>query len=166
MSTNFLILTPLKRQSIWSHIPSHISEINTLFESPYDKTIKMACAPREDSDQTGHPVWSESSITAWRELGSFASPERTSKTLIRLGGCLVWSWGGSFNIFLSPIKLFSLNCHLLFEFLHRCTKIPHNTRNRMLENAKIDIIATFSSTTEYVTTYYRKFIKKFVYLPK
>ena len=25
------------------------------FEPPYDKTNKMACAPSEDSDQTGHP---------------------------------------------------------------------------------------------------------------
>ena len=24
-------------------------------EPPHDKTIKMACAPSEDSDQTGHP---------------------------------------------------------------------------------------------------------------
>ena len=24
-------------------------------EPPRDKTIKMACAPSEDSDQTGHP---------------------------------------------------------------------------------------------------------------
>ena len=27
----------------------------SLFEPPHDKTNKMACAPSEDSDQTGHP---------------------------------------------------------------------------------------------------------------
>ena len=26
-----------------------------IFEPVYDKTYKMACAPSEDSDQTGHP---------------------------------------------------------------------------------------------------------------
>ena len=25
------------------------------FELPHDKTYKMTCAPREDSDQPGHP---------------------------------------------------------------------------------------------------------------
>ena len=34
------------------------------------------------------PVWSESSLSAWRTLGSFM---RTAKTLIRLGGCPGWS---------------------------------------------------------------------------
>ena len=31
---------------------------------------------------------------------------------------------------------FSLNFHLFLLFLHRCTKIPHNTRKRVLENIK------------------------------
>ena len=31
------------------------------------------CAPDEDSDQPGiRPVWSESSLSAWRKLGSIA----------------------------------------------------------------------------------------------
>ena len=55
------------------------------------------------------PVWSESSLSAWRKFGSLAT-HSTAKTLIRLGGCpgwsesslgtpvilLVLSWGGSF----------------------------------------------------------------------
>ena len=31
---------------------------------------KTACALSEDSDQPGHPVWSEFSLSAWRKLGS------------------------------------------------------------------------------------------------
>ena len=47
------------------------------------------------------PVWSESSLSAWRKLGSLAThwahsedsdqTERTAKTLIRLRGCPGWS---------------------------------------------------------------------------
>ena len=29
-------------------------------EPPHDKTNKMACAPSEDSDQTGHPASAQS----------------------------------------------------------------------------------------------------------
>ena len=38
-----------------------------------DKTNKMTCVPSEDSDQPGHPVWSESSMSAWRNCGSLAT---------------------------------------------------------------------------------------------
>ena len=33
------------------------------------------------------PVWSESSLSAWRNLGLLATHWRSAKTLIRLGGC-------------------------------------------------------------------------------
>ena len=43
-------------------------------EPSHDKTNDMAYAPSEDSDQSGHPpVWSESSLSAWRKLGSLAT---------------------------------------------------------------------------------------------
>ena len=59
------------------------------------------------------PVWSESSLSAWRKLGSLATHWAQAKTLIRLGRCpgwsesllgthailLVLSWGGSFFFF-------------------------------------------------------------------
>ena len=55
------------RMTLWS--PRLITHT---FESPHDKTNKMACGPSEDSDQLGiRPVWSESIS-------------------------LVLSWGGSF----------------------------------------------------------------------
>ena len=37
------------------------------------------------------PVWSESSLSAWRKLGSLLPIERTLETLIRLGRCPGWS---------------------------------------------------------------------------
>ena len=38
-----------------------------------DEFDKMACRPSEDSGQPGHtPVWSVSSLSAWRKLGSLA----------------------------------------------------------------------------------------------
>ena len=45
-----------------------------VIQPPNDKTNKMACAPSEDSDQPGHPpVWSKTSLSAWRKLGSLAT---------------------------------------------------------------------------------------------
>ena len=44
-------------------------------------------APSEDSDQPGHPVWSESLLSAWRNLESLATHWAQAKTLISLGGC-------------------------------------------------------------------------------
>ena len=33
----------------------HVLSEKNIFEPPHDKTNRMACAPREDSDQPGHP---------------------------------------------------------------------------------------------------------------
>ena len=57
---------------------------------------QCGCAPSEDADQPGHPpslirvcpVWSESSLSAWRNLGSlaihWAHSEDSGRTLILL----------------------------------------------------------------------------------
>ena len=45
-------------------------------EPPHDKTNKMVCAPREDSDQPGHPTQSDSSepsLSTRRKIGSLAT---------------------------------------------------------------------------------------------
>ena len=53
-----------------------------VFEPQHDKNHQNGCAPSEDSDQPRHPpslirvfalVWSESSLSAWRKLGSLAT---------------------------------------------------------------------------------------------
>ena len=45
---------------------------------PHDKTNKMACAPSEDSNQTGH----QSSLFAWRKHGSLATPLSGQRRLL------------------------------------------------------------------------------------
>ena len=67
------------------------------------------CPAKTQISQGIRPVWSESSLYAWRNHGSLATHWAQAKTLIRLGGCpdwsesslgaqvilLVLSWGGS-----------------------------------------------------------------------
>ena len=76
------------------------------FEPPHDKTNKMACALSEESDQ--------SSLSAWRKLGSLATHWAHSKDFDQTGKMprLIWvfagrtvillvlSWGGSFFLVL------------------------------------------------------------------
>ena len=74
----------------------------TAFELPHDKTNKMACVPSEDSDQI-HPVWSESSLSAWRKLTSFiASNWVHSKDSDPTGQMprLIWVFAGAHAVLL------------------------------------------------------------------
>ena len=60
----------------WFSIKAHSSIIYQYktIELQHDKTIKMACAPSQDSDQPGHhPVWSESWLFAKKKVGSLAT---------------------------------------------------------------------------------------------
>ena len=67
----------------------------------------MACPPSEDSDQPGHlpslirvfagcPGWSESSLSAWRKLGSLATHWAHSKDSDQTGQMprLIWVFAG------------------------------------------------------------------------
>ena len=89
-----------------------------VFEPPHDKTNKMTVRPAKTPISLCiRPVWSESSLSAWRKLGSLATHWAQAKTLIRLGGCPGWSslgaqatllvltWGGSFFPLLAPGQL-------------------------------------------------------------
>ena len=73
---------------------------STVFEPPHDKTDKMACAPTKTQISQGMcPVWSESSLSAWRKLGSLATYWVHSEDSDSLGThatLLVLSRGGSF----------------------------------------------------------------------
>ena len=61
-------------------------------EPPHDKTNKVSVRPAKTQISLGiRPVWSESSLSAWRNLGSLANHWAQTKTLIRLGGCPGWS---------------------------------------------------------------------------
>ena len=66
--------------------------IYTLYEPRHDKTNKMDVRPAKTQISLGiRPVWSESSLSAWRKLGSLAIHSWQGKTLIRLSGCPGWS---------------------------------------------------------------------------
>ena len=94
----------------WSQTPKTGFLVTKLIiEPPHDKTNKMACAPSEDSDQPGHlpslislrclgirPVWSESSLPAWRKLGSLATHLAHSQDTDRTGQMprLIWVFAG------------------------------------------------------------------------
>ena len=63
-----------------------------IHEPRHDKTNKMSVRPAKTQISLGiRPVWSESSLSAWRNLGSLASHWAQAKTLIGLDGCLGWS---------------------------------------------------------------------------
>ena len=62
------------------------------FEPWHDKTNKVTVRPAKTQISLGiRPFWSESSLSAWRNLGSLATHWAQAKTLIRLGGCPGWS---------------------------------------------------------------------------
>ena len=82
-----------------------------IYEPHCDKTIKMACAPSEDSDQPGHPPSLIRAFAVRLKKARFLSyPLSAQRRLIRLVGCpgwsesslgahailLVLSWGGSY----------------------------------------------------------------------
>ena len=61
-------------------------------EPRHDKTNKVIVRPAKIQISLGiRPVWSESSLSAWRKLGSLTTHSAEAKTLIRLGGCPGWS---------------------------------------------------------------------------
>ena len=72
---------------------------------PHDKTNKMACAPSEDRTAWSSAQSDQSSLSAWRQLGSLATHSAHNKDPARLGGypefagrtfiLLVLSWVGS-----------------------------------------------------------------------
>ena len=90
--------------------PYHLSASPCLADEPrHDKTNKLSVRPAKIQISMGiRPVWSESSLPAWRKLGSLATHWAQAKTdqtgrmprLIwvfagRTATLLVWSWGSS-----------------------------------------------------------------------
>ena len=84
-----------------------------IFEPPHYKTNKMTVRPAKTQISLGiHPVWSESLLSAWRNLGSLATHWAHNEDSDQTGwmprliwvfaGCtltlLVLSWDGSFSV--------------------------------------------------------------------
>ena len=107
------------------------SGFNMKVEPRHDKTIKMICAPSEDSDQPEHPpsLISQSCPPEAKFVPKLPN-ERTAETLIRLGGCpgwsesslgtkvilLVLSWGGSKCFFLESTYAAHMHFITFFTF--------------------------------------------------
>ena len=94
---------------------------------PHDKTNKMACAPSEDSDQSGHPpsqtMQSDQSLRCphGRNIGYSATHWAHSKGSIRLGGCQGWSeyslGAHSFCWFCQELDQSNPSCHCFIRCL-------------------------------------------------
>ena len=61
-----------------------------IIELPTKPTKWHVCPAKTQISLGIHPVWSESSLSAWRKLGSLSTHWVQAKTLIRLGGCPGW----------------------------------------------------------------------------
>ena len=70
------------------HIIVYLYDNNHLITKPTKWHVRLA---KTQISLGICPVWSESSLSAWRKLGSLAPIECTAKTLIRLGGCPGWT---------------------------------------------------------------------------
>ena len=65
--------TVCHRESFFSMSRSWVAK-SLLREPQHDKTNKITCTSSKDSDQSGDPpVWPESSLSAWRSIGSLAT---------------------------------------------------------------------------------------------
>ena len=66
-------------------------------EPQHDKTNKMIARPAKTQMSLGiHPVWSESSLSAWRKLGSLATHSAHSEDSDQTGRTprLIWVFAG------------------------------------------------------------------------
>ena len=114
------------------------------YEPPRDKTNRMTVRPAKTQISLGiRPVWSESSLSAWRKLGSLAAhwahSEDSDQTgqmhrLIwvfsgRTATLLVLSWGGSYLVnnmiyrygFISTVQE---TCHFMYTFRNKVSEPP------------------------------------------
>ena len=69
----------------------------TIHEPAHDKTNKMSVRPAKTQISLGiHPVWSESSLSAWRKLGSLATQWAHSDDSDQTGRMprLIWVFAG------------------------------------------------------------------------
>ena len=109
---------------VWLDLPR-----SSRFEPPHDKTNKMEVRPTKTQISLGiRPVWSESSLSTWRKLGSLATHWAHSEDSDQTGqmprliwvftGCtatlLVLPWGNLFN----PLPYFVLHvsCTIKIKF--------------------------------------------------
>ena len=76
---------------------THLTNIVILSEPRHDKTNKMTVRPAKTQISLGiHPVWSESSLSAWRTFGSLATHWALSQDFDQTGWMsrLIWVFAG------------------------------------------------------------------------
>ena len=75
----------------------YVPAMTSGYEPSHEKTNKMSFVPSEDSDHLGiRPVWSESLLSAWRNVGSLATHWAHSEDSDQSGRMLILSWGSSY----------------------------------------------------------------------
>ena len=124
------------------------------------------CAPSEDSDQPGHPP-SLIRVFPVRLMGSLAFFMRTAKTLIRLGGCSLWSdWADA----QADLSLRWAHSHLVGFVMSRLIWRFVHPWQVILHEAKPEVnISCCGRTTRHITltqqwivpnSYFKKFLRK------
>ena len=113
-------------------------------EPPHDKTNRMACVPSEDSDQGIRPVWSESSLSTRRKLGSLATHWAHSKDSDQTERMprLIWVFAGRtchyVGFVMRRLKLSSKYTHLICFSVNwrKEAGVPNNDKESSCENIK------------------------------
>ena len=104
------------------------------------------CAQQRQISLGIRPVWSESSLFAWRKLGLLGTHWAQAKTLIRLGGCPSWSESSlgaqSFCWFCHEAAHYYLlfNSVLTWEFFEHPEMISSETSGLREKNRKLYLI--------------------------
>ena len=74
VSSSISVFHELRTNTSMFRKPSKILTCHLSFEPRHDKTNKMSVRPAKTQISLGiRPVWSESSLSAWRKLGSLAT---------------------------------------------------------------------------------------------
>ena len=114
------------------------------FEPRHDTTNKVTVRPAKTQISLGiRPVWSESSLSAWRNLGSLATHWAHSEDSDQTGRIprLVWifagrtlillvlSWGGSFSLRIRLTRLCKLWSSVIILKQYKWAATWHNQQN-------------------------------------
>ena len=92
-----------------------LAGVQTFYMSRHDKSNKMSVRPAKTQISLGiPPVWSESSLSAWRNLGSLATHwvHSEDSDQIRWMPRLIWGFAGR------TLILLVLSCRGSYDYLH------------------------------------------------
>ena len=94
MAAPFIVPRPATAEGRCNVAVDLITNFDTTskYEPPHDKTNKMIVRPAKTQISLGiRPVWSESSLSAWRKLGSLATHWAHREDSDQTGRCPGWS---------------------------------------------------------------------------